>query len=261
MSGHANAAVAALGLQLDELLLEGEVNSGYADALEAAEARDALAVVASCRVIAASCLALAAPLRARAAFHAAARTYHQLALPYALILSVCARDGEGMRAFQRTGSEELPSPDLELGRFLFTSWIRARFERHSSERSIGLRQEADRRIGSHWHVGRLGLPLGLYERALNHPNDSAGGLGVLLERAADEVRLAQADDYNWRELRSGLLPVEPELLAACLIALEWYQSETVTPETLRSQLNEQGLSELGAAPLLVAMRMSDISSE
>jgi hypothetical protein len=43
-------------------------------------------------------------------------------------------------------------------------------------------------------------------------------LGRLLNRAGEAVRVAMADPYHWSRLQSGLMPVEPELLAIGRVA-------------------------------------------
>jgi hypothetical protein len=46
----------------------------------------------------------------------------------------------------------------------------------------------------------------------------ADGMEDLLTRAAESVEVAMGDRYHWTRLQSGLLPVEPEILAATILA-------------------------------------------
>ena len=40
---------------------------------------------------------------------------------------------------------------------------------------------------------------------------------AFLDRASEVTGAARANEYQWRTLRSPILPVEPEVLAACLL--------------------------------------------
>lgn len=261
MSRHTDAAIEALGLRADDLFLEGEVNAGYADALEASEAREAWPVIASCRLIAASCWALADPRNARAAFRLAARTYRRLGLPYAVILAICA--GEREDAGDVLPNEQASvsaTPDVALEVLLASTLLRADLGAHWYPPWIQVWDEWTVERIEHWRVGRLGLPLRLYANALRRSEEAHRGLVVLLERAAEEVRAAQADEYNWQQLRSGMLPLEPEILATCMVALSLYSATGTPAERLRMLLMDHGLSRLGAAPLLAAIRLADVEA-
>ena len=76
-------------------------------------------------------------------------------------------------------------------------------------------------------AGQLGVPVRLYlefARGVGgaiRSGDSwplARSLPQLLQRGTEPVRIAMADQYHWQALATGVMPVEPELLAIGRIA-------------------------------------------
>lgn len=64
-----------------------------------------------------------------------------------------------------------------------------------------------------------------------------------------------ADHYHWTQLRSGLLPIEPESLATC-VAWDGV-CRAIRQETLVGVLQEMDLTPRELAPALVAGDMAE----
>jgi len=81
---------------------------------------------------------------------------------------------------------------------------------------------------------------------------------TFLTRAGEATRAARTDSYHWRRLRAGLLPVEPEALAASmLVGMTW--RDTVgghASDNLRELLGGPDL-----APLVIAEQILEASEE
>ena len=74
-------------------------------------------------------------------------------------------------------------------------------------------------------TGRLGLPVRLYRALLEDVTDAPTlpknkvprSLVSFYQRAGEQIDSARDDAFHWSHLHSGVLPVEPELLAAGLV--------------------------------------------
>jgi hypothetical protein len=105
-------------------------------------------------------------------------------------------------------------------------------------------------------VGQLRVPLHLYvDLAVgmeNQPDEMLSStLPRLLERVGEAVRVAMSDRYHWPRLLSGLMPVEPELLAIGAIA-----NQAMPPGWDEQTLDEFGIGQgIDRVPLWLARRM------
>lgn len=158
------------------------------------------------------------PKRAARCFDAAAREYGELGSPLAVPLSVCAAPKGPRRAAYRR-SEKSEGPELKLPpevQLLELMW---------SGKSLG-RMIDNLAPCVEVPAGRFGLPLGLYldfaRSVEGDPKSREGGevpagARAYLQRVAEVTRVAMSDAYHWNRFQTGLLPVEPEPLAMCLM--------------------------------------------
>jgi hypothetical protein len=82
-----------------------------------------------------------------------------------------------------------------------------------------------------WRTGRLRIPLAHYRgiarevdrlrhgeyRVASPRRDSLPATAAFVERAAEAIGAVRENAHQWRTLRSPILPVEPEVLAACTL--------------------------------------------
>lgn len=89
-------------------------------------------------------------------------------------------------------------------------------------------QAADYGVDRNAPVGRLGLQFEVYRNAIresdnwtqDHPSTEA--VEWLLRRAYEAVLGMRSDSFHWRSLLGTAVPVEPEIIAACMpLARNW----------------------------------------
>jgi hypothetical protein len=157
-------------------------------------------------------------------------------------------------------------PDELLGVALTHAWSRGEVRlwdltgqaEHGPERS-------DRDL-RHTRVGRIGLPLGAYERALKAVEAAAHGgpapegpglwhAALLFERGAEPVAAAMRDRYHWGRLYSTVLPVEPELIAAGLGMLRVWRQAGQAGEILLQRVQSVLRDPFAMTPLQLAIEL------
>ena len=170
------------------------------------------------KIRAAACWCLVSPARAPAAFSEARRLYQDLRHPFAIAVAICA----GEQALPTVESRQSTAPDNRAYRALWLAWSVAS---RMTAANIALATPAHDR--DWFPAGQLGVPVQLYlefaqgvGRAIRSGDSRqlARPLQQFLQRGTEPVRMAMADQYHWQALATGVMPVEPELLAIGRIA-------------------------------------------
>jgi len=252
-------------LQLDR---ERVLASASATEDHAARAETADIALASEWAVAASLWSLLDPPRATEAFAHAAAAYAELRSPWAAVLAVCA----DVRRPSHLSEWEPDRPLFEHARpeaaVLSQLWP---FAANAGDYDLAgaldtLASSAGRATAR--PVGRLRIPLEHYLAlgwAMSRLNAQDGDLSKLqlataafLRRVDEFTRMAQVDSYHWARLRPGVLPVEPEAIAASAIVS--LASRTITG-TLASEMLAPHVDSRELAPVLVAEALMDVERE
>jgi hypothetical protein len=231
----------------DRLIAVAGATEDYAMEFANGESRREILVRGSAYALSASLWCLVEPKRASRCFDAAAREYGVLGSPLAVPLSVCAVPGRPRRRLEeREVSEPRQPPEVRL-----LEWM---WRGRSLDRMVD-------NLAPLFAVptGRFGLPLGLYldfARSFERDIDSQekeevpAGARPYLQRIAELTRRAMGDAYHWSRFQTGLLPVEPEPLAMCLMLARDLSTELqFDPGTVEY------------VPLQVAMRLVELENE
>lgn len=173
------------------------------------------------KIRAAACWCLVSPARAPAAFAAATRLYERLGHPFAIAAAICA----GEQRPPAVGPRQPVPPDERAYGALWVAWGLASRTTSADAALRMLPRAADDR---EWFpAGQLEVPIRHYLEFARgvavtlrsgDPRGLAPSLPRLLQRATEPVRIAMADQYRWQALATGVMPVEPELLAIGRIA-------------------------------------------
>lgn len=210
-------------LHLDpaDLRVTAHAADGYGSLLARTSEAGHQARAATMKIRAAACWCLVSPAHAPAAFTAARQLYEGLGHPFAIAAAICA----GEQTPPALGSGQPVPPDDRAYGALWLAW-RLASGMTSSDAAVPLPARA---ADDHeWFpAGQLEVPVRLYLEfargvavALRSrdPWVLARSLPQLLQRAAEPVRMAMADLHRWRALATGVMPLEPELLAIGRIA-------------------------------------------
>lgn len=229
--------VAVLHLEASDLWVTADAADGYGGLLARTPEAGHQARAATMKVRAAACWCLVNPARAPEAFTAATRIYERMGHPFAIATAICA----GYQALPKRGPDQPIAPDIQAYEALWLAWSLASGMTEADAEAGMLDSPADDR---EWFpAGQLEVPVRCYLEfardvalALHSRNSQVltGSLPQLLQRATEPVRMAMADRHRWQALSTGVMPVEPELLAVGRIA-----HRTLTP------WDEQTLSNLG----------------
>jgi hypothetical protein len=253
--GHRNVSRASI---LEVLGLEEEMVRRRAAAADAClgfyqSADNGLIYAGSMAVLAASCWTLTDTLTSRERWRQAADIYAGLAHPYAQILSVCA----GNIAYPEAADS--PRTTLRVScRLLRLAWISVTVPQAADS----CRAEVDAltpfaaRAGATFS-GQMLLPANyVHEFASTIVHDwSEYGINArisaatrrILIRAAVAVQSAQGDEYHWRRILPGFMPVEPEWLSIGRIVYE-----AVVRSNSSSEIISEGLTSIENLPMQIA---------
>jgi hypothetical protein len=175
-------------------------------------------LAASGFVIAASYWSLVDPRRAVSLYRKAAETYRYLGHSYAMVLALASASVDDLPAML-SAIDETPSPSPQTIALAMVA-----NEVSDSE----IRDERAERLNKNWRhagnvpIGRLGIPLDHYGRCARAMRDARRDKNVerllgeganYVHRAAEVLRSASHDRFNWLRLRSSILPAEPEAVA------------------------------------------------
>jgi hypothetical protein len=210
-------------LRLDpgDVRVTARAADGYGSLLAKTSEPGRQARAATMKIRAAACWCLVSPARAPAAFTAARSLYERLGHPFAIVAAVCA--GEQARPAVETGQPTAPDD-----RAYDALWLAWRLASRTPAAATELRMLAGPADDRDWFpAGQLEVPVRRYLEfargvaiALRSqdPWILARSLPQLLQRATEPVRMAMSDQYRWQALATGVMPVEPELLAIGRIA-------------------------------------------
>ncbi len=206
-------ALDVLRLNVRDVRMTAETADGYGSLLARTPDPGSRALAATMKIRAAACWCLVSPARAPAAFSEARRLYQGLGHPFAIAAAICA----GEQTLPSIESRQSTALEDRAYRALWLAWSVA-----SRKTSAGAASalSAD---GREWFAaGQLGIPVRLYlefardvGRAIQRedPRPLASSLPQLLQRGTEPVKMAMTDPYHWHALATGVMPVEPELLA------------------------------------------------
>jgi hypothetical protein len=186
-------------------------------------------------VIAGAHFALIDQVIAELLFWAAMKEYGRTFNPYASVLAICADEREGLSEAWHGIAEryEYERQSRSAAPLVLVAASLAADDRKGfvevSHKTLSLTESA-----SGTRTGRLGLPLRLYRTLLEDITDASNAprtkppqsLVSLYRRAGEQIDSARADAFHWKHLHSGVLPVEPELLAAGLVFVRYRSRST-----------------------------------
>ena len=212
------SALSVLGLNARDVRVTAQTADGYGSLLAQTSKPSYQARAATMKIRAAACWCLVSPTRAPATFSQARRLYEGLGHPFAIALAICA----GEQALPSVGSRQSMAPDGLAYGALWHAWSIASRMTTAGAELVTPAYDRD------WFpAGQLGVPVRLYLEFARGVADAIGGensgqlarsLPQLLQRGTEPVRMAMADQYHWEALATGVMPVEPELLAIGRIA-------------------------------------------
>jgi hypothetical protein len=201
------------------MLIRRAATADACAAFQDATSRSA-AVSATMAMLAASCWTLVDRREGLARWQAAYERCRLINHSYSGLLSVCA----GVRHEEKNLSGPARTAVAVLSRLLNLAWLAALqpesiSQYHDQVQHLGSKVEA---LGGQF-PGQLRLPLRrvyLFSEAVcgSWPDPAAASSARasaehLLRIAADVVRAAQDDQYHWRRILPGFMPLEPEWLA------------------------------------------------
>jgi hypothetical protein len=213
--------LAVLRLDARDVRVTAHAADGYGSLLARTSEPGHQARAATMKIRAAACWCLVSPPRAPAAFAAATRLYERMGHPFAIAAAICA----GQQTPPERGSGRPMAPDDRAYDALRLAWSLTSGMTPADAALEMLAGPADDR---EWFpAGQLEVPVRCYLEfargvalALRSGDSQVlrDSLPQLLQRATEPVRMAMADLHRWQALATGVMPVEPELLAIGRIA-------------------------------------------
>jgi hypothetical protein len=205
-------------LNARDVRMTAQTADGYGTFLASTSEPGGKARAATMKIRAAACWCLVSPARAPAAFSEARELYQGLGHPFAIAAAICASE----QALPPVEWRQSTALEDRAYRALWLAWSVA--SRKVAASAALATPTSDRE----WlPAGQLEIPVRLY---LNFSRDVANAirsgdsrplawsLPQLLQRGTEPVKIAMADQYHWQALATGVMPVEPELLAIGRIA-------------------------------------------
>ena len=191
---------------------------GYGSFLASTSEPDCKTRAATMKIRAAACWCLVSPARAPAVFSEASQLYEELGHPFAITVAICA----GEQKLPLVESRQSTAPEDQAYRALWLAWSVASGKKAATATPATPPHDRD------WFpAGQLEIPVRLYldfsrdvRLAIRHtdPRRLVRSLPQLLQRGTEPVKMAMTDQYHWQRLMTGVMPVEPELLAIGRIA-------------------------------------------
>jgi len=213
--------LAVLHLDPGDVRVTAHAADGYGSLLARTSEPGHQVRAATMKIRAAACWCLVSPARAPAAFVAARQLYERLGHPFAIAAAICA----GEQTPPAVSSRQPMTPDDQAYGALWLAW---RLASQMTSADAARRMLAGSANDREWFpAGQLEVPVRSYLEfargvagALRSgdPRVLTRSLPQLLQRATEPVRMAMADQYRWQALATGVMPVEPELLAIGRIA-------------------------------------------
>jgi hypothetical protein len=201
-------------------------------------------------------------------FRGAAAHFEAVGSPYAHAVAVCAGDTQSEWVYTLDPSNLTPSArELVLLRL---GWLNASSVKTHGQvrRALFAHMDAATSVGAS-EVGRLRLPLSATVRVLESvvvmlEDNSVRGLEAMsasvhdyLMRCHDLTALAMSDRFHWRNLMSGVLPVEPEAAAlGAVVMASAFRRQGVGELLARLELPQAAL-----VPLTVGLAIAQRTTE
>jgi hypothetical protein len=175
-------------------------------------------LAASGFVVAASYWSLIEPSRAITLYLKASETYRFLGHSYWMVLALASVNGDEIQTMLSV-VDEMPAPSPQAVAFAMVANEVADADRRTKRAEL---------LDTHWRhignspVGRLGIPLDHYARCARamrsarrdkNPEGFFAEAASFVNRAAEVLRSASHDRFHWLQLRSAILPAEPEAVA------------------------------------------------
>lgn len=214
-----------LNFDLESLTNLSDVHFGYAEALIKTQDRRYYPYIASSFTIAGICKSIIRPGSGRESFLKAADYYKREDNSYWVVCSICAYDIQAVYEFvdQSEGDKNLYHGIME--NILASALV---------DRSINPESYT---LNTLIPVGRLNIPIKAYIDALGDVSKIKGNIyntpasydNVIsfLKRSSESIYLLREDAFHWHNLYGNFIPLEPEILGACI--------------ALCKQLNEVGI--------------------
>jgi hypothetical protein len=209
-------------------------------------------LAASGLVIAASYWSLLEPRKAVTLYRKAAESYQRRGHGYGMVLALASASANNI-AGMLSALSETPDPTPQTIAFAMVA-----NEVSDSDLRAGRaeRLNADWRHAGNVPIGRLGIPLDHYARCAQAMHAARGDKSVerffskaadFVHRAAEVLRSASHDRFHWAQLRSTILPAEPEAVAMTAAMSMMSHSMFSTPISKMPNLDRYGrlLVELG----------------
>jgi hypothetical protein len=175
-------------------------------------------LAASGFVIAASYWSLIDPRRAVTLYRRASETYRSLGHNYGMVLALASASLDEIPTMLSV-VDEMPAPSPQAIAFAMVANEVADADRRNKRAEL---------LDTHWRhignspIGRLGIPLDHYARcaramrAARHDKNAEAFFAAaanFVSRAAEVLRSASHDRFHWLQLKSAILPAEPEAVA------------------------------------------------
>ena len=209
-------------------------------------------LAASSLAVAASYWSLIDPRRAVSLYRMAGESYQSLGHGYAMVLALASANTKDIPKMLSVIGEE-SAPSAQAVAFAMVA------NEVSDDDRRGARAE---RLNEYWRhvgnvpVGRLGIPLDHYGRCAQAMHTARGRKNIegffaetanYVHRAAEVLRGASHDRFHWLQLRSAILPAEPEAVAMTTAMSMMSYSIFSTPISKMPNLDAHGrlLVEIG----------------
>jgi hypothetical protein len=241
-----------LDLDANSLTDLGEVYFGYAQILIKSENKNYYPQIASCYVLSAVLKSIASPGSGTDSFKRASSYYKREGNDYWVICSACAYDTKTISDFLYNKNEFGQwRPDI-------LEWILTR-----ALTSDGLFREfyiSDERLFYQYNIttpiGRLRIPAKLYFDALQDILNlrtskirSFGHIIDYLNWVGETIFLSQENSSHWQSLLGDIVPIEPEVLAFCMVICKTLNDYSVTIDDV---FGKNELNPIAKVPLQIA---------
>lgn len=264
-------------LQINTNLLENSAiaYSGYAKALIKSERKEVEPLIASSYLYAAVYNSLNNQEQAKKDFGDATNYYRKLNNPYAGIMAICnLNQSEGLDFIKKLRKNDiyLTGPDTWLTALLLEIWTGEGEDlwkwSQLPEEEVSYRAK---RIQLS-RCGRLGIQFNLYAEAKGTESKIIGldnsvetgieNTATLLKEASKHLASAMLHKYHWSKLYSRILPLEPEVLAACISLLTYYsKNKNISNEEFLRRIKNYIDDSIALVPLEVAIKFLDLKNQ
>lgn len=234
-----------LNIEAEDLRDLSDVYFGYAESLIKKENKIYNAYIASCFVIAGVLKSIIEPGDGKSSFKKAAYYYQLEENDFWVVCLICANDTEELSTYLDDKEDSYGLELNVLDRILASAF------------SVNPRELADLSNQS-IPVSRLNIPIKIFIDALQDldglDGDSKGvekfdNIQTFLGRSSEYIRLLKGDSYHWQNLYGNFIPLEPEILAFCIVLYKKIKESRINFSLLMKRLELDSLSKF---PLQIA---------